>query len=119
VGSIGRPVPWFSVKLVGPAGQPLAGGERGEIVVRTDLPGGITRGYWMDRGATAEALRQDGFHTGDLGSMDEAGNMYFRGRMTDSVRVKGENVSAYEVEQLAAKHPAVEDCAMIGVAAAI
>jgi carnitine-CoA ligase len=119
VGSIGRPVPWFSVKLVGPAGQPLAGGERGEIVVRTDLPGAITRGYWMDRGATAEALCQDGFHTGDLGSMDEAGNMYFRGRMTDSVRVKGENVSAFEVEQVAAKHPAVEDCAMIGVAASI
>jgi crotonobetaine/carnitine-CoA ligase len=119
VGSIGRPVPWFSVELVGPAGQPLAGGERGEIVVRSDLPGAITRGYLTDRGATAKALRQDGFHTGDVGCMHEDGNMYFHGRMTDSVRVKGENVSAFEVEQVAAKHPAIEDCAMIGVAAGI
>ena len=45
--------------------------------------------------------------------------MYFHGRMTDNVRVRGENVSAMEVEQIAAKHPAVEDCAMIGVAAEI
>ncbi len=119
VGSVGQPVPWFSVELIGPAGDPVAGGERGEIVVRTDLPGAITRGYFMNRDATAKALRQDAFHTGDLGSMDEAGNMYFHGRMTDNVRVKGENVSAFEVEQVAAKHPAVEDCAMIGVAAEI
>jgi crotonobetaine/carnitine-CoA ligase len=45
--------------------------------------------------------------------------MYFHGRMTDNVRVRGENVSALEVEQVAAKHPAVEDCAMVGVAADI
>jgi crotonobetaine/carnitine-CoA ligase len=45
--------------------------------------------------------------------------MFFHGRMTDSVRVRGENVAAMEVEQVAAKHPAVEDCAMIGVVAEI
>ena len=94
-------------------------GERGEIVVRTSLPGAITRGYLSNPEATARALRGDAFHTGDLGSFDADGNMYFHGRMTDNVRVRGENVSALEVEQVAAKHPAVEDCAMIGVAAEI
>jgi len=64
-------------------------------------------------------LRGKAFHTGDLGSFDSDGNMYFHGRMTDSVRVRGENVSAVEVEQIVAKHPAIEDCAMIGVAAEI
>ncbi len=64
-------------------------------------------------------MRTDGFHTGDLGSFDAGGNMYFHGRMADSVRVRGENVSAMEVEQIVAKHPAVEDCAIIGVAAEI
>jgi crotonobetaine/carnitine-CoA ligase len=64
-------------------------------------------------------LRGDAFYTGDLGSFDEAGNMYFHGRMTDNVRVRGENVSAMEVEQVAAKHLGVEDCAIIGVAAEI
>jgi crotonobetaine/carnitine-CoA ligase len=88
-------------------------------VVRTTLPGAITRGYLQDPDATARALRGGAFHTGDLGSFDADGNMYFHGRQTDNVRVRGENVSALEVEQVAAKHPAVEDCAMIGVAAEI
>jgi len=100
-------------------GEPVAIGERGEIVVRSTLSGAITRGYLSNPEVTARALRDDAFHTGDLGSFDAAGNMYFHGRMTDNVRVRGENVSALEVEQVAAKHPAVEDCAMIGVAAEI
>jgi crotonobetaine/carnitine-CoA ligase len=119
VGSVGRPVPWFDVELIAPSGEPVVAGERGEIVVRTSLAGAITRGYLSNPEASARALRGGAFHTGDLGSFDAAGNLYFHGRMTDNVRVRGENVSALEVEQVAAKHPAVEDCAMIGVAAEI
>ena len=119
VGSVGKPTPWFDVDLIGPSGAPVPRGERGEIVVRTSAPGAITRGYLSNPEATARALRGEAFHTGDLGSFDAAGNMYFHGRITDNVRVRGENVSAMEVEQVAAKHPAVEDCAMIGVAAEI
>jgi crotonobetaine/carnitine-CoA ligase len=119
LGAVGKPTPWFSVALLDAAGAPVPTGERGEIVVRTSLPGAITRGYLSNPEATARALRGDAFHTGDLGSFDADGNMYFHGRMTDNVRVRGENVSAMEVEQVAAKHPAVEDCAMIGVAAEI
>ncbi len=119
IGAVGKPTPWFSVTLLDTAGAVVSTGMRGEIVVRTSLSGAITRGYLSDPEATARALRGDAFHTGDLGSFDESGNMYFHGRMTDNVRVRGENVSAMEVEQVAAKHPAVEDCAMIGVAAQI
>jgi len=119
VGSVGRPAPWFDVELIALSGEPAATGERGEIVVRTSLPGAISRGYLSNPEATSRALRGDAFHTGDLGSFDAAGNMYFHGRMTDNVRVRGENVSALEVEQVVSKHPAVEDCAMIGVAAEI
>jgi crotonobetaine/carnitine-CoA ligase len=119
VGSVGHPAPWFEVELVGPSGGPVPTGERGEIVVRSRLPGAITRGYLSNPEATARALRGDAFYTDDLGSFDAAGNMYFHGRMTDSVRVRGENVSALEVEQVAARHAAVEDCAMIGVPAEI
>jgi carnitine-CoA ligase len=118
-GSVGHPAPWFDVELIAPSGESVPIGERGEIVVRTILPGAITRGYLSNPEATARALRGDAFHTGDLGSFDAAGNMYFHGRMTDNVRVRGENVSALEVEQVVSKHPAVEDCAMIGVAAEI
>ena len=119
VGSVGRPVPWFGVQLLGASGRPAAPGQRGEIVVRTTLAGAITRGYFRNPQATAQALRGAAFHTGDLGSLDGAGNMYFHGRMSDNVRVRGENVSAFEVEHIAAEHPDVEDCAMIGVAADI
>jgi crotonobetaine/carnitine-CoA ligase len=119
VGAVGKPAPWFEVELIDAAGAPVAAGERGEIVVRTSLPGAITRGYLQNPDATARALRGGAFHTGDLGSFDADGSMYFHGRMTDNVRVRGENVSALEVEQVAAKHPAVEDCAMIGIAAEI
>lgn len=119
VGSVGRATPWFEVGLIGPSGARVPTGERGEIVVRTSLPGAITRGYLSNPEATARALRSDAFHTGDLGSLDSDGNMYFHGRMTDNVRVRGENVSAMEIEQVVAKHPAIEDCAMIGVAAEI
>jgi len=119
VGSIGRPMPWFDVALLGPSGEPVQAGERGEIVVRATLPGALTRGYHRDRDATARTLRAGAFHTGDLGSVDHAGNLFFHGCMTDSVRVGGENVSALEVEAVAARHPDVEDCAIIGVASDI
>ena len=119
LGAVGKPTPWFEVELIDATGAKVSTGERGEIVVRTSLPGAITRGYLSNPEATARALRGGSFYTGDLGSFDVNGNMYFHGRMTDNVRVRGENVSAMEVEQIAAKHPAVEDCAMIGVAAEI
>lgn len=117
VGSVGRPVPWFEVAVVDGEGRPAAPGGRGEIVVRTSLAGAVTSGYFNDPEATAAAFRAGAFHTGDLGSRDADGNFYFHGRLTDNVRVKGENVTAFEVEHVVAKHPAVEDCAMIGVAA--
>ncbi|CAO3381415.1 AMP-binding protein [Azospirillum argentinense] len=117
VGAVGRPMPWFTVELLDAAGTPVPKGERGEIVVRTDRPGAIFAGYFRNPEATARALKDGALHTGDLGSLDDSGTLLFHGRMTDSVRCKGENVSAWEVEHVAATHPSVEDCAIIGVAA--
>jgi crotonobetaine/carnitine-CoA ligase len=119
VGSIGKPVPWFDVALLDAHGRPVAAGERGEMLVAERVPGALTRGYFADPEATAKALRNAYFHTGDLASRDAAGNLYFHGRLGDSVRVRGENVAAAEVEEVAGRHPAVEDCAMIGVAAEV
>jgi crotonobetaine/carnitine-CoA ligase len=119
LGSVGRPVPWFRVELLAPDGRSVPPGERGEIVVHPDVPGAITRGYFRSPQTTSQALRDGALYTGDTGSFDTEGNLYFHGRSTDNVRVRGENVSAFEVEHVAAKHPAVEDCAMIGVPAEI
>ena len=117
IGSVGKSVPWLDVAIVGATGSPVGIGERGEIVVRERLPGALTRGYYRDPDATFSSFRDGAFRTGDVGSWDAVGNMYFHGRMGDSVRVRGENVTAAEVEEVARMHPAIEDCAMIGVAA--
>jgi carnitine-CoA ligase len=119
VGSVGKPLPWFSVSLQDPDHRAVPIGARGEVVVRANLPGAITRGYFRNPEATALALHDGTLRTGDVGSFDTEGNMTFHGRLSDSVRCRGENVSAFEVEQVAAGHPAVEECAMIGVAAEI
>jgi crotonobetaine/carnitine-CoA ligase len=108
VGSVGRPLPWFDVTV-----------QDGEIVVRSTDPHAITNGYLRNPEATARTLRHGALHTGDSGAWDSEGNLIFHGRLTDNVRVRGENVSAWEVEHVAAGHPEIADCAMIGVAAEI
>ena len=119
VGSVGRPVPWFSVELRNEQDQLVDTGERGEIVVRARSASALFTGYFRDPEATAKAIRGSMLYTGDLGMLDREGNLTFLGRMTDSVRCKGENISAWEVERVVAEHPAVEDCAIIGVLAEI
>ncbi len=118
-GVVGRPVPWFTVTIRDERGNPLPAGVRGEITVETSLPGAIFEGYFRNPEATAKALRGAVMHTGDSGSMDGRGVLRFHGRLTDSVRCRGENVSAWEVEHVVASHHSVEDCAIIGVAAEI
>jgi len=119
IGSVGKPVPWFDVAILDPTGRPVGPGDRGEMVVTERLAGALTRGYFKDGEATARSFRAGAFLTGDLVSCDSDGNYYFHGRMTDSVRVRGENVTAMEVERVVRTHPAIEDCAMIGVAAEV
>lgn len=119
VGAVGKPMPWFTVELLDENGKPVSEGERGEIVVRSSIEGALFQGYLRNPEATEKALRNGALHTGDSGSFDAAGNLWFHGRLTDSVRCKGENVSAWEVEHIAGAHPSVEDCAMIGVTAEV
>jgi crotonobetaine/carnitine-CoA ligase len=119
VGAVGRPVPWFEVELLDEDGRPVPQGARGEIVVRSSVLGALTRGYFRNPEVTARTLRDGALWTGDIGSWGPEGSLRFHGRRTDSLRCRGENVSAWEVEHVAATHPDVEDCAVIGVAAEI
>jgi len=64
---------------------------------------------------TLEAMRNLWFHTGDLGFMDEAGYLHFVERRTDSIRRRGQNISAFELEEAVNMHPAVLESAAIGV----
>ena len=114
-GSVGRAAPYFDVRIVDTAGCEIPTGQPGEILVRELEPGLITPGYFKNPDATAAALRDGWLHTGDLGRLDESGYLYFMGRLKDSIRRRGENVSAWEIERLVDQLDWVEECAAIGV----
>ena len=119
VGSIGRPVPYFEVRVVDDEGAPVGPGILGELIVREREPGLLMPGYFRNPEATAAALRDGWLFTGDLARADDEGFLYYCGRKTDSVRRRGENVSAWEVERVVDEHPGVERSALIGVAAEV
>ncbi|WP_371786433.1 AMP-binding protein [Streptosporangium subroseum] len=114
-GACGRVIPEFDVRIVDESGHPLPSGHLGEIVVRGRESGLVMNGYHAMPEATAQVLKNGWLHTGDLGTLDGDGYLTFEGRLSDSIRRRGENISAYEVEQLLIRHPAVLDAAAIGV----
>lgn len=118
-GSIGKPLPWLTLELLDDNGEPVANGDIGEIVLSSAVEGVFLPGYLDNPDATASALRNGKLHTGDSARRDAEGDLYFVGRRTDSMRVRGENVSAWEIERVFARHPAIAATAAIGVAGAI
>jgi acyl-CoA synthetase (AMP-forming)/AMP-acid ligase II len=91
---------------------PRDGRTVGEIITRSD---GIMKGYWNQPGATAEALRGQWFHTGDMASIDPDGYLLIVDRKKDIIVSGGENISSLEVEKTIAAHPAVLEAGVIPV----
>ncbi len=110
--SAGRPAPLVTVSIMAEDGTLLAPGEKGEIVVRSSL---VMAGYHRDPEATAQASAHGWHHTGDLGYLDADGYLYIVDRAKDMVITGGFNVYSTEVEQALMQHPAVQDCAVIGL----
>jgi acyl-CoA synthetase (AMP-forming)/AMP-acid ligase II len=110
--SAGRPAPLVQVAIMDPKGTVLPTGERGEIVVRGSL---VMAGYYKDPEATAAASRFGWHHTGDVGYLDEEGYLFIVDRLKDMIITGGFNVYSAEVEQALMQHPAVRDCAVIGL----
>jgi crotonobetaine/carnitine-CoA ligase len=109
---------YFDVQLVDPETDwPVETGTMGEYAIRPEIPWIMTPGYYGMPEKTVEALRNGWFHTGDGLRRDEDGWFYFVDRMGDTLRRRGENISTYEVEQPILDHPAVEECAVVGVKA--
>jgi crotonobetaine/carnitine-CoA ligase len=118
-GSIGRALPWIDIALLDENGRPVKEGEAGEIVLASKVEGTFLPAYLKNPDATKAALRNGRLHTGDRARRDADGDLFFIGRQTDSMRVRGENVSAWEIERIFAAHPAIRASAAIGVASAI
>lgn len=110
--SCGKATPLMRVEVMDEAGTVLSRGERGEIVVRGGL---VMKGYYNNRAATEEASAFGWHHTGDIGVIDEDGFVYIVDRKKDMIISGGFNVFPSEVEQVLWSHPAVQDCAVIGV----
>lgn len=111
----GRVLPEFQVKVADPLGQSLPAGVVGEILIRADKPSITFAGYDGNAEATAEATKGGWYHSGDAGRFDEQGNLYFVARIKDVIRVKGENVSASEIEDVLLSFPGVLEAAAVAV----
>jgi crotonobetaine/carnitine-CoA ligase len=115
VGSCGRAVPYYDVRIHDEYDQPVPPGVEGEIVVRPLEPHVMVEEYYRMPEATLEAFRNLWFHSGDRGRMDEDGNFYFIDRMKDCIRRRGENISSWELEKVITSMDEVVEAAVIGV----
>jgi fatty-acyl-CoA synthase len=112
LGSAGTSCFFADVRVVRPDLTPVDTGEPGEVLVSGPQ---VTGGYWRDPAATAQAFTGEWLHTGDLAVLDADGYLRVVDRLKDMFISGGENVYPAEVEQALYSHPAVGECAVIGV----
>jgi acyl-CoA synthetase (AMP-forming)/AMP-acid ligase II len=110
--SVGHPFPDTEIRIVDDAGRICPPGRPGEVTVRSRA---MFRGYWNDSAATAVTIRDGWCHTGDIGVLDPDGLLHLVDRKKDVIISGGETVYSAEVEEAVASHPAVAECAVLGV----
>jgi long-chain acyl-CoA synthetase len=112
LGSIGRVLPGVTLRLVDEDGEDALDGDTGEVWVKGP---NVFLGYWNDTAATAKVLQDGWLHTGDVAIVDADGFLYLVDRSKDLIIVSGFNVYPAEVEDTITSHPAVHECAVVGV----
>jgi long-chain acyl-CoA synthetase len=112
VGSIGRPIPDVDLKLIQSDWSDSPAGEIGEIAIKGP---NVMKGYYGRPAATAEAMRDDWFRSGDLARCDEDGFFYIVDRAKDMILRGGYNVYPREIEEMLISHPEVSLAAVIGI----
>ncbi len=110
--SVGQPAYGYEIRIVDPNGVEVPRRTLGEIIGRGD---NMMLGYWNRPEETQAALKGGWMWSGDAGFMDEAGFVYITDRFKDMIVSGGENVYSIEVENVVSRHPAVAECAIIGV----
>jgi propionyl-CoA synthetase len=118
-GSPSVPVPGYDVRILDGSGQEMPRGQEGAIAIRLPLPPGTLPTLWGDDDRYVESYlsRYEGYYlTGDGGFVDEDGYVYVMGRTDDVINVAGHRLSTGSMEAVLASHPAVAECAVIGVA---
>ena len=115
VGSAGKARGDAQLRIVDDERRELAAGEVGEICIRPLAPGLMMKGYYKMPEATAREFHDGWFHSGDRGYLDADGYLFFVDRKKEAIRRRGENISAYEVELILARHPAILEVAAVPV----
>lgn len=110
IDSVGRPLPCAEVRVVDETGRDRAPGETGEIWIRGPM---VVPGYWGNAAATASAITEGWWHSGDLGRLDAEGFLQVLDRMKDLINRGGYKVYSSEVEAVLAQHPAVLEAAIV------
>jgi O-succinylbenzoic acid--CoA ligase len=111
-GTVGRALLFSSVRIIDDAGETLPAGEVGQVVVRGPT---VMQGYLDDPEATAAAIRAGELHTGDMGYLDQEGDLWVVQRRSELIVSGGENVYPAEVEQTLEAHPAVAGACVVGL----
>jgi long-chain acyl-CoA synthetase len=111
-GSCGRPVPGVEVAILDDDDKPMQAGETGEVCVKGP---NVMKGYYNLPEATAEAMRNGWFHTGDMGHLDEDGFLYITERKKDMIIRGGFNIYPRDVEEVLYGHPSVLETAVVGI----
>ena len=117
IGSMGKPVPLYDVRLLSPEGEEVGVGENGEICINISggLPCGLAYAYEGNPEITAETWRDGYYHTGDVAWRDEDGFLWYVGRADDVIKSSGYRIGPFEIENVIMELPYVLEC---GVSAA-
>ena len=110
-GCVGRALPGWELKVLDDKGQELPPGQSGEIAVR----GPIMTGYYCQPEATARAIKNGWLYTGDLGMVDENGDLFLTGINKDMINAKGQNIYPSDIEEVLRSYPGVAEVAVVGV----
>jgi long-chain acyl-CoA synthetase len=111
-GSVGPALPGVELMLLDQSGKQVPDGEEGEVVCKGP---GVMQGYWNKPEETAKALKNGWLHTGDIGRLDQDGELYITGRIKDLIIKGGENIDPSISEKLLYRHPAVMEAAVIAI----
>jgi long-chain acyl-CoA synthetase len=104
-------MPGVKLRIVDHNGRDVGSGEAGEVLVRSPW---MFSGYWNKPDATATAIIDGWYHTGDAGIRDHDGNLFLVDRLKDMIVSGGENIYSAEVERALAAHPSVQSVAVVG-----
>ena len=111
-GTVGKPLLFSTVRIIDEQGNNAPPDAHGEVLVKGES---VMRGYYNDPAATAQALRDGWLHTGDIGYLDEDGDLFILQRREDLIVSGGENIYPAEVEAVLRQHPAVAEVVVLGL----